>query len=118
MAYHNNPRIITSNLKNCIDTKSRKCYPDIYNILNAGTWVSGSTGSQSGFDQNGLTAENVIILDTDPFGNQAVIWQATPDANNNADGGWNTSFFEIDNTKMYRFSVWVKKIMPLMVDFT
>jgi hypothetical protein len=41
---------------------------------------------------------------------QDVIWDVTnQDADSNADGGWNSSFFPVDKTKKYRFSVWIKK---------
>lgn len=109
MAYHNNPKIVTDGLIFCIDGASKKSYPTDNNLLNPGTWIAGTTGSQTGFTRNGSESENSIVLDTDPFGNTANIWKATPLGNNNPDGGWNTSTFNIDNTKMYRYSVWVKK---------
>jgi len=77
--------------------------------LNYTTWALGS-GSTTGFNQNGSTAENERISATDPFGKTTVIWETRPLGDNNADGGWNTSQFDIDNTKLYRYSVWVKRI--------
>ncbi|MDA3911584.1 MAG: T9SS type A sorting domain-containing protein [Bacteroidales bacterium] len=72
------------------------------------TWSVG-TGSASGFSRNGADNENYRINGTDPWGNSAVIWEARPDATSGADGGWNSSEFPIDNTKTYRFSVWVRR---------
>jgi hypothetical protein len=38
------------------------------------------------------------------------VWQSVNnDTTSNADGGWETNKFPIDNTKLYRFSVWVKR---------
>ncbi len=79
------------------------------NFLNNTSWVVG-TGSVTGFNQNGLTQENNRIISTDPFGNQAVVWETRPTGANNDDGGWNTTQFAVDETKLYRFSVWVKRI--------
>ncbi len=75
-------------------------------VLDYTTWTLGS-GSAPGFNQNGTTAENERISSTDPWGNTTVVWEAQPDATSNADGGWNTSNFSVDNTKTYRYSVWV-----------
>ena len=78
------------------------------NLLDTSTWTVG-TGSVTGFSKNGTDAENVRELGTDPHGNQSVLWKAVPDASNDADGGWNSSYHDIEHTKTYRYSVWVKK---------
>lgn len=78
------------------------------NILDYTTWTVGSTGSQSGFSQNG--DGNSIIEMEDPFGRATAVWRAFGnDATSNADGGWNGGSFAIDNTKLYRFSTWVRR---------
>lgn len=78
--------------------------------LNYTTWVIGTSGSQTGFTQNGETACNSIIEGPDPFGNSTAIWRTlNNDVGSDADGGWDGSSFAIDNTKLYRFSVWVKR---------
>jgi hypothetical protein len=38
------------------------------------------------------------------------VWQTQASGDGNADGGWNTSYFSIDQTQLYRFSVWVRRI--------
>jgi len=79
-----------------------------HNILDYSTWVIGSTGSQPGFSQNG--DGNSIVEYKDPFGNKTAVWQSlNNDTDSNADGGWNTSTFSIDNTKYYRFSTWIRR---------
>src|SRR5210317_764736 len=79
------------------------------NILetNFPAWTIG-TGSSTGYGQNG--DGNSRIIDTNPWGYPDIVWDVSnQDATSDADGGWNGSDFEIDNTKMYRFSVWIRR---------
>ena len=78
------------------------------NLLDTSTWTIGS-GSVSGFSQNGATSENSRELGTDPFGDSSVLWKGGNDADSNADGGWNSSYHNINNEETYRFVVWLKK---------
>lgn len=78
------------------------------NILDTSTWTVGS-GSVSGFSQNGTNAENIREYGLNHVGDQVVLWKAVPDSNSNSDGGWNSSYYSISNSKTYRFSVWIKK---------
>ena len=78
------------------------------NLIDLSSWTIGS-GSTASFSQNGSTSENVREWGIGPHGNRVVLWKASPDANSDADGGWNTGFISVDHTKMYRFSVWLKK---------
>ncbi len=77
-------------------------------LINYTDWTVGS-GSEVGFSCNGSASENYRILGEDPWGRNTVIWEAQPDDVSGADGGWYTPAFPIDNTKMHRFSVWVKR---------
>ena len=74
-------------------------------------WTLNNTGSTSFFNQNGSTSENKIVNGTTPFGDTDLLWECKPDAasGSDADGGWNTDYFKIDNTKTYRYTIWVKK---------
>src|SRR5690606_35407732 len=80
--------------------------------IDRSTWTVGS-GAVSGFNLNGLANENFRINATNPWGNSAVVWEArrliVTVAINYGRGGWNTPSFTIDNSKLYRFSVWVKR---------
>lgn len=78
------------------------------NLLNTSTWTQGS-GSVLGFSQNGSTSENWRILGDNHVGDEVILWEARNDSSSNADGGWNSSSVSIDNTKNYRFTVWIKK---------
>ena len=78
------------------------------NILNTEEWTLGS-GGVGNFSQNGTTDENQRVLGTDPFGNTSILWETRANGTAQDDGGWNHSFFNIDNTKLYRMSVWVKR---------
>lgn len=88
--------------------KFQKTQQDTKNIIDYTKWTVGQT-SASGFSRNGLTSENLLVNGIDPFGNETVLWEAKPSGSDGADGGWNGSTFSINNTKMYRFSVWVKR---------
>ena len=86
------------------------------NILDWDAWVAGDTGSASAtgkqtYNQNGQTSENSRITDTNPWGDNDVVWRAVATEFGSGDGGWNTTSFSIDHTKMYRFSVWVKCVV-------
>lgn len=77
------------------------------NLLDYSTWIPGNT-SATGFSRNGATGDNIIEVGTGPFGESAILWASrNNDATSDADGGWNGALFPIDNTYMYRFSVWV-----------
>ena len=73
------------------------------------SWAVGTSGVQTGFDLNGAPSENYIIESSDPFNNIIPIWEARTDGVYGPSGGWITSSFNIDNTKLYRFSVWVRR---------
>lgn len=77
-------------------------------LINWNNWTLGS-GSVTGYNQNGQTAENERVSSTNPFGYNDIVWEARPLAQTNDDGGWNTDWFNIDRTKLYRFSVWVRR---------
>lgn len=78
------------------------------NELDTNTWTIGS-GSVTGFVQNGTTAENSREYGRNHLGEQVLLWQATPDAGSDADGGWNSDYHLIDPSQSYRFSVWIRK---------
>ncbi|WP_416223659.1 DUF6443 domain-containing protein, partial [Tenacibaculum ascidiaceicola] len=77
------------------------------NLL-ASDWLEGM-GSTSFYNQNGSTAENQRVLGANPRGTKEVLWLCGNDVTSNADGGWNTDYINIDNTKSYRYTVWVKR---------
>ncbi|NVK07940.1 MAG: hypothetical protein HWD89_02735 [Tenacibaculum sp.] len=77
------------------------------NLL-ASDWLEGM-GSTSFYNQNGSTTENQRVLGASPRGTKEVLWLCGNDVTSNADGGWNTDYINIDNTKSYRYTVWVKR---------
>ncbi|WP_052266454.1 hypothetical protein [Pedobacter kyungheensis] len=78
------------------------------NILDMQSWTVGS-GSAGAFNANGQPIENTRIWGEGPQGKRAILWEAKPEGQSNADGGFDHSAFTIDHTKMYRFSIWLKK---------
>jgi hypothetical protein len=102
------PNITNDGLVLSLDARNFKSYKRDYNLIDYSTWSLG-TGSVTGFGRNGTDAENHRIIDTDPWGNEIIVWEARPEGNNSSDGGWNGSRFDIDNTKTYRFSTWMRR---------
>ncbi len=77
-------------------------------IIRWDSWVPGTTGSATGYGQNG--DGNSRLIDVDPFGNSTVVWDVSnQDATSDADGGWDSNQFNIDSNKLYRFSTWVRR---------
>lgn len=112
MASHGGPRLETAGLSMVIDPSNIKTNPKIVynnNLLNYSTWNVGS-GSVGIFAMNGTATENTRIYDTDPFNQSSIVWQSPAnDVTSDADGGWDTSRFAVDPTKLYRFSVWIRR---------
>jgi len=77
------------------------------NYIPSQNWniASGSVGI---FNDNGGAGDNTREWGDGPDGNRAILWKGFG-SGTDADGGWNTSVFDIDHTKSYRVSVWVKK---------
>lgn len=109
MGIHYNAQSVTGGLVSYVDAGNYKTVKGRRSIINWDSWTVGSGGA-TGYGQNGLTAENARLVDTDPWGNSNIVWGSYPSGDGNADGGWNTSWFTIDKTKLYRFSVWVRRI--------
>ncbi|WP_425237723.1 hypothetical protein [Ulvibacterium sp.] len=78
------------------------------NLIDTSTWTVG-TGAATGFYRLGTDAENVRELGTNPYGNQSVLWTAVPDATSAYANGGFKLHMNMDHTKTYRFSVWIKK---------
>jgi len=80
---------------------------DKLSIIKWGSWTLGASGV-SGYSANG--DGNSRITDINPWGMSDIIWDVSnQDVTSNADGGWDGSSFSIDNTKMYRFSTFVRR---------
>ncbi len=99
---------LSANLVFALDAGDTNTITRWSTFKNMSTWSAGSGGA-SGYSQNGGTDENERVWGTDPWGNSALVWESRPNGNGNDDGGWNADFFSIDNTKLYRFSIWVKR---------
>lgn len=87
------------------------------NLLDSTVWTVGTVGSSGVFVQNpttgsiGFAGSNTIVLSTLPDGTRGAVWRASSGNNAaGAQGGWNTSNFNIDHTKVYRFSVWIRRV--------
>ena len=79
------------------------------NILAPEQWTLGS-GSVGMWNVNeSVSSENARVNDTDPWGGTSIVWETRASGDGNADGGWNSNAFPVDKTKLYRFSVWVRR---------
>ena len=105
---NNGPQIVRNGLVLNLDASARGSYlPN--SLINMNNWVVG-TGGVTNYNQNGNPAtENQRFAAANPWSHTGIIWGSFPSGNGNDDGGWNTTDFNIDNTKLYRFSVWVKR---------
>lgn len=101
------PKIVTNGLVLGFDAGDRNSIL-ADSLINMNNWTV-SNGSVTGYNQNGATAENQRSAASNPWGQTGIIWGTFPDGASNADGGWETPNINIDNTKLYRFSVWVKR---------
>jgi hypothetical protein len=78
------------------------------NLIDPSGWTAG-TGGIGIFGANGDANEQNRYVGTNPWGGSSMVWQCTSTGGNDASGGWNTSGVSIDQTKLYRFSVWVRR---------
>lgn len=111
-------KIVSDSIVFNLDFANRKCFAP--NILNYSSWTVG-TGTVNNdatkygvtnFAANGQVGEDVRVTGVDPFGyTSSVVWKSsTVDTTTpTGDGGWNSGNFSIDNSKIYRFSVWTKR---------
>jgi hypothetical protein len=111
MAAFSGPGLVTNGLILNLDVASRKSYLRSVptSLINTNAWAVGQTDSVAGYSANGSVGENGRISGTDPWGNTSTLWETRPNGDNQSDGGWNTSVVSIDRTKLYRFSVWVRR---------
>jgi hypothetical protein len=79
------------------------------NLLSWSEWTAGAGGTAF-YSQNGNTGENQRVTDTDPWGAPSrIVWETRASGDGGADGGWNTGTFSVDRTKLYRYSMWVRR---------
>jgi len=80
-------------------------------------WKSGllTTGF---FNRIGLDSENLIEEGQTPFGDNDLLWRCGNDVTSDADGGWNTDQFTVDNTQTYRYTTWVKRTVTTSNGYT
>jgi hypothetical protein len=78
-------------------------------LIDYSTWVVGQT-SATGWSRNGTDVENIILVKENPVKQADIMWATlSNDATSNDDGGFNSGSGDIDKTKKYRYSVWIKR---------
>ena len=113
MGSYSGPRIVTDGLILDLDIANSKSYVDAANtsLINTSTWTAGNT-AVTGYDLNQtISNENSRFTASDPWDDTNMVWGtfAANDGSWGGDGGWNTNYPAIDRTKLYRFSVWVRR---------
>ena len=105
------PSLITNGLILDLDVENRKSFlrSVTSSLIDTTSWAVGQTDSVGVYSANGTAGENARVSGIDPWGNTSTLWETRASGDGNGDGGWNTSYFTIDKTKLYRFSVWVKR---------
>lgn len=94
-----------------VDAGSNRSYNRTANqstLINTNSWTAG-TGSVTNYSLNGGTNESIRLYNTDPYGNQGIVWKSTP-VDGNADGGWEGTSQPIDRGALYRSCVWVRRV--------
>ena len=113
MSVYSGPGITTNGLVLALDPSNAKSAlrkKQTSNILvDPNTWSLG-TGGTTGYGANGTDAEQLRAYVTDdPWGGNSIVWRTVPDGLSEADGGWNSSYYAIDRSFTYRWSVWVRR---------
>jgi hypothetical protein len=83
-------------------------------LLSPSSWVIGSGGSQPGFNQVSPSSggSNQIVITDGPDGSLVPVWRATSGnaaSPGGGEGGWDSDSFPVDPTKIYRFTLWVRR---------
>lgn len=102
-----NPKIVTDGLAMYLDATNINSCKGQRSIISWDSWAIGSGGT-TGYSANG--DGNSRLSDTAPFGTSDIVWDVSnQDASSDADGGWDGNWFTINTSKMYRFSVWMRR---------
>ena len=120
MATGYNPKIVTDKMVLCLDAANVKSNRGKRSLINIDGWYTQGVGTLSslpagsslldGSLNQSVSGENSLVSGTDPWGNTNILWQTNPSGDNNGDGGWSYAYNgTIDNTKLYRSSVWVRR---------
>ena len=83
-------------------------------ILDYTVWEDGQTGSVAPFTQ--YSNSNRRVLGSDPWGKRTVLWESFSTLSTHA-GGILVNNLPIDNSKMYRFSIWERRVTNGQADY-
>jgi hypothetical protein len=83
------------------------------NLFNMPDWIPGSGTTASAANPGRFEspyAWDRRFYSEDPYGENTVIWEAKSDqVGTQGDGGFNYRYMPVDPTKLYRYSMWVKR---------
>jgi hypothetical protein len=94
-----------------LDSKNRKSnFLNTNNSIDFTVWTPGTNTTT--WPSNGDGAQNQLIYDTDPWGNNSLVLKTVPN-NPYANGGWEGAapgyWISADRNKKYRFCVWMRR---------
>jgi len=79
------------------------------NLITAPEWTVG-IGDTEGYDARGTRPEeDTREIGLNPYGESTILWKAETSGHAGRDGGFHTDYYNIDHTKNYRFTLWMKK---------
>ena len=102
------PNIIKEDLILLTDGSNIKSLKSGNSLIDYAEWDIDVNVGTPNFIYISPNVANERLMYGGPFG-ETICWLAKATGTGTGDGGWKTTFFDIDNTKMYRFSVWVKR---------
>lgn len=112
MALIHSPKLNRDGLVIHFDAANQKSYKPYSSLINTNNWAL-SEGGTTGYNPNQTeSGENQRVMDAGPWGVPVTVWETRPSGvggGNSADGGWNTDWVSIDKTKLYRFSMWMRR---------
>lgn len=108
MSATSGPSIVKNGLILNLDIANLKSNRGRRTAISWQDWSSGTTGPTSTYSQNG--DGNSRIDDLNPWGLTDVVWDVSnQDAASDGDGGFHSPNFTPDVTKLYRYSVFIKR---------
>lgn len=105
-----------------LDAANKRSWGGGGSLISMSSWDAGGTGSVGGFNANQSTAtENMRLNTTGPWGSNRLVWETRPSGDTNTlgpsiggpDGGWDRGGLTVDPSKLYRYSVWVRKTVDV-----
>ena len=67
------------------------------------------TGDDTYFKMGNSSTTHERITDTTPYGTQDIVWNVSNIDAGTFGGLFNSLFYQVDSSRLYRYSVWIKR---------